>query len=80
MAESLVQQTGEEILSWPMEGKRILWFSEVNKYLIAAIPADYVIKLIWQGAEAASVHSFCENEMEMDISKRRILILKSGKS
>lgn len=54
------------ILSWPVEGKKILWFADSNKYLIAAPPADEIIQLIWKGKDAESIIDYCTSELGMD--------------
>ena len=66
MEGSSENQVKNTILSWPLEGKKILWFSKFNQYLIAASPADQIIERISQGDNSASVQAFCQSDLQMD--------------
>lgn len=48
-----------------MESKRILWFAELNKYLITAPPVDHIVQMIWQGSGVTSTVDFCIAELNM---------------
>lgn len=55
----------KKVLSFALEGKSILWLSEVNKYLVVIPPIDKIIKLIWQGKSDRSINKYCIEKLNL---------------
>jgi hypothetical protein len=79
MGTNPVANRDETILSWQMGSKKILWFSELNKYLITTQPVDHLIRMVRMGAEADLTRAFCMTALEMNKSRARAFDLEIRK-
>jgi hypothetical protein len=57
------ENKSKKVLSFPLEGKSILWLSEVNKYMVVIPPVDKVIELIWQGKSDRIIYKYCNEKL-----------------
>lgn len=69
MAKISIQNNPESksILSFPLEGKTVLWLREINNYIIAENePAELIVKIV-EGSSTPDLVKFCINKF--DVSK-----------
>lgn len=62
------------IMYFPMGEKTVLWFSDLNKYLVAKPPVDEVIQQIYSGKGNDELISFCCKQFEMEQLQAEIII------
>ena len=59
------ENKSKKVLSFPLEGKSILWLSEVNKYMVVIPPVDKIIELIWQGKSDPIIYKYCIEKLDV---------------
>ena len=65
MKESIARHTEKTILSWPFDGKAILWLADTNKYILAEEFTGKVIQLIAKRENIHSIIHFCTDEFNI---------------
>ncbi len=56
----------EKIYTFSLGEKQVLWFSGINKYLVAQPGMDELIKLIWENPENNAIVELCKEKFEVD--------------
>lgn len=55
-----------EIYTFSLCGKRVLWFSGINKYIVTQPGVDDIIKLIWDDPANSSIIEICKEKFDVD--------------
>ena len=61
----------EKIHTFSLGEKEVLWFSAVNKYVVAQPGIDEIVKLIWEGAPEESILATCKKIFEVDVAQAK---------
>ena len=62
---TIAENKSKKVLSFALEGKSILWLSEVNKYMVVIPPVDKIIELIWQGKSDRIIYKYCIEKLKL---------------
>lgn len=54
-----------KILSFSLEGKKILWLSEANKYIVVTPPVDKIIEQLYEGTKEKLILEYCKVKLEL---------------
>jgi hypothetical protein len=55
-----------KVISLPLEDHTILWFREINKYILTTPPADEILRRIAETEDLSSVVNFCITSLNME--------------
>jgi hypothetical protein len=64
----------KQLLSFSIDDKKVLWFPESNKYLVAQPPMDQIIELIHEGVENEVIVARCNEVLEAANEEAGIII------
>lgn len=76
MAKKIVDKNQEpnHILSFPLEGKTILWLSKINNYIIAENEAAEIIKKLVGGSGRKEMVEYCMQQFDLEKKEANALV------